>query len=322
MGADRDHVPTLICTDNAYLQHSAVCLLSLLANNPDLFFDIVVVRRPIVKLDEEKLRRSLARFLNHSLKFRVFIPPPGVSLPLNPRAHYTVDSWSRLWVEEFFADDVERILYLDGDIVVVGSITPLWRIDLDGQVLGAVDIPGAQVGVQRLGLRVEDGYFNAGVLLIDLKQWRETRILDTLLNYISAHPEQMVYTLDQDALNACLHGRKKRLDPRWNLVWTFFQDRDPVPLTGAEIEAVKREACIIHFNVSPKPWSYLCEHPRKAEYQKYLRKTEWRDFVPPDRTPINRLRNAIATILPRSAKVFLGRLKGKLPFFAHAPSRP
>jgi lipopolysaccharide biosynthesis glycosyltransferase len=236
------------------------------------------------------------------LSFREFTPPADRLLPLNPRAHYTLDNWTRLWVEQFFPEDVDRVLYLDGDIVVVGSVDPLWRIDLDGALLGAVDIPGSQRGVTNLGMRLEDGYFNSGVLLIDLRQWRETRALDTVLGYIETYPERMMHDVDQEALNACFYNCTKRLDYKWNATWPFFREPVALPLTRAEIETVRREARIIHFNGSLKPWSYFCDHPRTGEYEKYLRMTEWRDFVPQDRTVLNRLRKQASAILPEKAK--------------------
>ncbi|HTU53383.1 MAG TPA: glycosyltransferase family 8 protein [Acetobacteraceae bacterium] len=294
----------LLCSNSLFLQHAAVCLTSLLANSPDLFFDIVVVSREGEAVNEEKLQRSLAIFCNHSLRFRQFTPPPDRLLPLNPRAHYTLDNWTRLWVEEFFGADVDRVLYLDCDMVVVGSVAPLWKIDLCGALLGAVDIPGSQRGVQNLGMRDEDGYFNSGVLLIDLAQWRRTRALDTVLRYVSANPGRLP-DLDQDALNGCFHDRRMRLDYKWNVIRPFFREPGVLPLPRAEVEAVRREARIIHFNGWSKPWTYLCNHPRKAEYERYLRMTEWRDFVPPDRTVANRLRKGASTILPLGVKGFL-----------------
>jgi lipopolysaccharide biosynthesis glycosyltransferase len=296
------HVHVLLCTNALFLQHAAVCLVSLLSNNCDLFFDVVIAWRATEHLDEQKLRGSLAHFANYSLSFREFTPPAALPLPLNPRAHYTLDNWTRLWVAEFFTDDVDRVLYLDSDVVVVGSLAALWRTDLEGALLGAVDIPGSQHGIARLAMRAEDGYFNSGVLLIDLKQWRDTGALQVVLRYIAAYPRRMVFTLDQDALNACFHGRKRRLDYKWNVVCTFFEAQQSIPLTQAELEAVRREARIIHFNSNVKPWSYFCDHPRKAEYDKYLRMTEWRDFVPPDRTMINKLRKRLSAILSERTK--------------------
>jgi lipopolysaccharide biosynthesis glycosyltransferase len=304
-------VSVLMCTDAAYLQHVGVCLTSLLSNNRELFFDVVLVHRASETLDIGKLRRSLQRFANYTLTPKLFTPPSNIALPIKNillplRNNYSIDTWCRLWIEEFFADDVERVLYLDGDIVVVGSIAELWHIDLEGHLLGAVDIPGANVGVTCLGLRPEDGYFNAGVLLIDLKQWRQTHVSNTLLAHVSSHPDQLKFGLDQGVLNVCLHARKKRLDAKWNTIWTFFQERDPVPLSREAIESARRDACIIHFN-GLKPWSYFCKHPRQSEYTRYLSMTEWRDFVPPDRTLVNRMRRFGSAVLPARLKTPIKR---------------
>src|SRR5260221_8642547 len=125
-------VHLLFCSNALYLQHVGVCLTSLLVNNPGLFFNIVIVGRATEALDEEKLRRTLTRFSNHSLSFRKFAFPATRILPLNPDAHYTLDNWTRLWAGDFFASDTDRVLYLDGDIVVVGEWAPLCRTDLAG----------------------------------------------------------------------------------------------------------------------------------------------------------------------------------------------
>lgn len=303
MMAATDSVNILMCTNALFQQHVAVCLASLLANTPDLFFEIVIVTRVSEELDEDKLRRSLVRFPNNSLSFRKFELPDDLLLPLHPESHYTVDTYTRLWLGEFFPATADRVLYLDADIVVVGSIAPLWSIDLAGALMGAVDIPGSDRGVTRLAMRAEDGYFNAGVLVIDLKQWRATRAQETVVDYIRANPDRVRY--DQDALNACFYSRTKRLDYKWNVIRPFFREPLALPLKRAEIEAVRREAQIIHFNGGSKPWSYFCDHPRRAEYEKYLRMTAWQDYVPPDRTPLNRLRKGMSAILPNPVKRLL-----------------
>ncbi|MBV9481331.1 MAG: glycosyltransferase family 8 protein [Acidobacteria bacterium] len=294
----------LLCTNALYLQHAAVCLTSLLTNNPLLFFNIVVVGQSAEVLDGQRLRRSLMRFTHHSLSFKKFTFPANVTVPLNPSAHYTRDNWIRLWVQDFFSCDVDRVLYLDSDIVVIGDVAPLWNLDLQGALLGAVDIPGSDRGVTSLGLRPEDGYFNSGVLLIDLKQWRQSRALDTLLRYVEAHAD-LLLDVDQDALNACFSARTKRLDYKWNVIWSFFRDPPLIPLSASEIEGVRREARIIHFNGSKKPWNYFCDHPRRREYDRYLRMTEWRHYVPRDRTVLNVIRKNVSAILPGRIKTLL-----------------
>jgi lipopolysaccharide biosynthesis glycosyltransferase len=293
----------LMCTDALFQQHAAVCLASLLANNPELFFDIVIVARVDQELDKDKIQRSLMHFPNHLLSFQEFSLPANLLLPLRPGTHYTVDTYTRLWLGKFFPPTANRVLYLDADIVVVGSIAPLWNTDLAGNLMGAVDIPGSDRGVTLLAMRPEDGYFNAGVLVIDLEQWRATNAEEIVIDYIRANPERVRY--DQDALNACFYNRTKRLDYKWNAISPFFREPLALPLDRAEIEAVRRNAQIIHFNGGSKPWSYFCDHPRRAEYEKYLRMTAWQDYVPPDRTPLNMLRKGISTILPGPVKSLL-----------------
>lgn len=299
-------VNVLICTNVLFLQHAGVCLTSLLANNPDMFFNIAIVSQPEEDLEEGKLQRSLAQFPNQSLRFRKFAIPKYTVLPLSPLAHYTLDIYTRLWVHEFFPPGIDRVLYLDADLVVTGSIAPLWNADLGGALLGAVDIPGSDRGVAMLGMRAEDGYFNSGVLLIDVAQWRATRANEEVLAYMRANPVlggNPVF--DQDALNACFYSRTKRLDYRWNVIRPFFHAPPTLPLEPSELMTICREARIIHFNGGSKPWSYFCDHPRRSEYRKYLRMTEWRDFVPADRTPLNRMRRTVSRILPPQLKAAL-----------------
>src|SRR5256885_696875 len=85
-------VNLLLCANALYLQHAGVCLTSILANNPDLFFNVIIVGRATEVLDDEKVRRSLKRFPNHVLSFKNFTPPADRALPLNPNAHYTLDN--------------------------------------------------------------------------------------------------------------------------------------------------------------------------------------------------------------------------------------
>jgi lipopolysaccharide biosynthesis glycosyltransferase len=307
-------VNLLICTNGPYLQHAAVCLRSLLENNADLFFNIVLVGQSGERLDGEKLIASLGRRDRYSLSIKSFKPPQECVLPLNPFALYTLDIWTRLWISDFFGPEVKRALYLDGDIVVVGSIAQLWNADLGGAMLGAVDIPGSLRGVTDLGMRPEDGYFNSGVLLFDLEQWRRDHALEELLSYVSRNLERL-RDPDQDALNACFSNRRQRLDYKWNLIRPFYRHPPALALSGSILDEALADERIIHFNGRLKPWSYFSDHPRTSEYWKYLQMTAWRDFVPVDKTPINMVRKRVSKIVPMGVKTRMRTLFS--PLFSH-----
>ena len=118
-------IPTLLCINASYVQHAAVCIVSLLENNKDYAFDVVVVTTEPLGAAEEWLQKTLRRYANCRAKV-VLLNKAGRHLPVKAQ-HYTIDTYSRLWVAEFFDETVDKVLYLDSDMVVAGSIDALWK---------------------------------------------------------------------------------------------------------------------------------------------------------------------------------------------------
>ena len=105
---------------------------------------------------------------------------------------------------------MQRILYLDTDLVVADNIDDLWASEMgEDPIAGARDI---YIDQQRQG--VSGKYINAGVLLLNLKQWRAENACAKLIGYIGEHPG--LQYLDQDALNEVFAGRITILPLRWN----------------------------------------------------------------------------------------------------------
>jgi lipopolysaccharide biosynthesis glycosyltransferase len=193
--------------------------------------------------------------------FDGFSVPPGLS----PMA------FARILIPRVFAAEVERVLYLDADMLVLDDLESLWSLDLEGRVAGAVaDVPlrcardgtdsrwerpatsgdPAVAGVLdycRRQLprvpRVAD-YFNSGMLLIDLPRWRAERISERALEYLARNPQSPFG--DQDALNVGCDGRWMPLDRRWN-------DQDHLLVTVDDLPPSERPA-IVHFITTNKPW--------------------------------------------------------------------
>src|SRR6202035_5658175 len=113
--------------------------------------------------------------------------------------HYAKETYVRLWLADFFSSNIERILYLDSDIVVVGDIANLWHADIGNAVLGAVTIPGS-TRCASCGVPEQFGYFQAGVLIINLKRWRDSDVPAQLRDWIAGNYEKIV-DVDQDVLN-------------------------------------------------------------------------------------------------------------------------
>ena len=144
---------------------------------------------------------------------------------IDTQAHISRVTCGRLLLPEVLEASLTRVLYLDADVLVTGSLQPLWRTRLQGAVLGAV-VDAIDAGLQQSAAEVRDvprvqRYFNAGVLLIDLQRWRDEGISAQALAYLQAHPDTPF--TDQDALNVACDGRWLALDARWN----FLQHRIP-----------------------------------------------------------------------------------------------
>jgi lipopolysaccharide biosynthesis glycosyltransferase len=294
----------LLCCNEGYLQHLFVALTSIAEQKTRYRYHVVVVMQSgdIPRLDA-LAETALAAYPHMRVRFRLFVPDAKLVLPT--RAHYTVDIFTRLWVGEFFDATAERVLYLDSDMVIIDSLDPLWELPLSGRTLGAVSIPGSD-RCAVFAIPEAAGYFNSGVLLIDLARWRATGAFARLMDYIQTHHDKLIDP-DQDALNAVLYDDRLPLGYEWNVISPFYFPHHDLGMTEADVARVRATAKIIHFNGASKPWSFFSRHPHRDDYFRFLRLTPWRDFVPADRTPANRLRRFVSDLVPEALKRLLRR---------------
>jgi lipopolysaccharide biosynthesis glycosyltransferase len=182
---------------------------------------------------------------------------------------------------------IERVIYLDADILVRGDIKPLWDVDLCGKPLAAVQDVGYPLGHEE----IERGpYFNAGVLLMDLTQIRKGT---EELERIATKMKDSKYR-DQDVLNVYFKDQWAYLRLEWNAQGLGTYADSP----GGDRDVLRLEemvdAKIVHFTgpvrpalehvlnpyIQPctcKPWGYLGApgHPYREEWWQMLEKTNW-----------------------------------------------
>jgi lipopolysaccharide biosynthesis glycosyltransferase len=144
-------------------------------------------------------------------------------------------------------------------------------MDLGNNYLAAVEETISQDVDERLCLEGR-GYFNAGVLLLNLKAWRQQDLERAFLQFISEKAEKIKY-LDQDVLNYCSRDHWIQLDRHYN-VTHFYYDRsnyseDYFELSKSAYEALTENPSIVHFSGHKKPWIEGCDHPKKDIYFKY-----------------------------------------------------
>lgn len=278
--------------DGAYSQHLAVTLVSLLENNAHNSFDILVVTLNMAQSDRDRICALAARFGNVRLRFQPF--------DISCYSHFRIDghishaSYLRMFIADIMPDSVEKVLYLDCDIVVRHDIAPLWEVDLGDRMLGAVRNLFF-VRHEDLAMPSDADYFNAGVLLMNLKRWRRMGATASLIRFIEAHHDHL-WAHDQDALNAVFCGEILELPPRWNFQTSMlWSEPDGLGLSYRQFRRLLADPAIVHYTSPSKPWHFSNTHPYKPTYYHYLTKTPYSSFAPRDISLGSVVRRAVTT---------------------------
>ena len=167
-------------------------------------------------------------------------------------------------------NNVHKILYLDGDIICADSLRPIYETDLkDCSLVAAHDERTCDSeSFQRLKYPMENGYFGAGVLLINVDYWRKNNIQQKTLDFVFKNKEICVWH-DQDALNKILNGTVKFCHIKYNVYEHLYENENNYPaLFNNEIKEAIENPVIIHFCSGRKPWTFESRCPFTATWLK------------------------------------------------------
>jgi lipopolysaccharide biosynthesis glycosyltransferase len=268
----------VFAADEKYLKHLAVAIVSLLENNKNLILNIHLIHNGINQKKLDKLNRLVAKY-NSKLIF-LEIDDNNVK-NLYTSSYITTAAYYRLFVASFAEDDVA--IYLDCDLIVNGSIQEISNIELNGSYLGAVVDPGINVSHKiQLGMKESSEYFNSGVMLLNLKRWKQENLTRKIIKFIDEKRDIIKYH-DQDGLNAIVDGAYVRLPTKYNLQTKFIikhnKNSEEFKSLNDLSDAIKNPT-IIHFTGENKPWHFLSDHPYRKLYKYYQSMTPFRPIFP------------------------------------------
>jgi lipopolysaccharide biosynthesis glycosyltransferase len=177
-------------------------------------------------------------------------------------SHLTPVTYYRLLVPDILPEAFDRVIYMDCDVLVGRDLRPLWTLNIGEHAIGAAEDLMFDYW-SHLGINEQLGYFNAGVLLLDLKRIRDHGLFTAALEFAQTNPSALTWS-DQCALNKVFTGRWYHLDNCWNYQYSMFLE-DIHESGMAEASRLASNA-VTHFNNYDRPW--LCEsaHPLKARY--------------------------------------------------------
>ena len=254
-----DRIEIAFCFDDHLALPGAVAILSLLkARSSDV--RIHLVGDPDTRA-APLLREMAAR---HGVEIRILDASAGSVQSFDSTSDYGRPSSATYWrlLLAHLLEDVDRLIYLDADLIVRHDLGALWATELGAAPLAAVTDPWMAT-IPSTRDEFPEGYFNAGVLLLDLERWREERLSDRCISEIArlqylaelsgGGPASHQY--DQMPLNMAVRGRWHALSPTWNytsyLTPRLARELDLPPALLAEIQA---DPAIVHFLGSHKPW--------------------------------------------------------------------
>jgi lipopolysaccharide biosynthesis glycosyltransferase len=187
----------------------------------------------------------------------------------------------RLIIPQLLGENIKKVLYLDCDIMVRGSLNELFETNLSSFGIAAVEDVLSPISpmIEALGADPTFGYFNSGVLLINLEYWKENAITEKTLDFINDNLDVIQHP-DQDALNYVLNKNWKKIHSKWNFL-RGFQDRyysKEHLLKDSNKESINYPI-ILHFS-GVKPWSSRCRSIYKFEYHEIMREAGFENLIP------------------------------------------
>lgn len=259
-------------------------LLSALHRTPQADFSVHYLHDPdFPAATQQQIRSALAKHAPRLTLHFHCIPDEWVEgLPLfgfmKPGLMRPV-MWYRLFLPRLLPD-ATKVLYLDCDTLVLDSLLPLWETPLGKHALAAVTNPSwsSEQDVRwyaECGLASQEQYFNSGVMLLNLDEFRAQRWSEAVLAHGRANGHWTQYG-DQDSLVILLHAHRLRLSPRWNVMRIVALSGSSRSLfTPQQMEEAIRSPAIIHFEGSTKPWVDATKHPWGRLHARYARQLPW-----------------------------------------------
>ncbi len=262
---NNDIIKVVLAADDNYAQHLGVTMVSILENH----LSTQKIEFHILDNDISSVNIQKIKLIGQKYKVDLFFYFVSASdLDNYPKPNYLPRSaYLRILIPELLPVDINKVLYLDTDVVVLGDILELYNQALEGFSLGAVrDIMADEILRIHFDKKVRN-YFNSGVLLINLQNWRRLMLTEKVKEFILLRGKEIIRA-DQDILNSLFINDWLPLNKRFN------SDLK----RGNPNKKIEDNTIVLHYSDKVKPWQYVFYGKSQKYYLKYLKMTPWTDF--------------------------------------------
>lgn len=315
-GTDRE-VNVLYLCDNNYVVYLGVSLTSLFENNKSIHVLTVYVIEDDIVSDNKGVLNSIA--LKYGRNIIYLDMTKGIEklkelrTPLY-RGSYT--TYLKLFAFAMLPDIVHRILFIDTDSVVVGDISKIGSMDMEGRPVSAVMDNLCAPDKKCLGYSLDEPWFNMGVMLVDVDLWKK---MDCEQMIIEQMKKRCAYVAaDQNLLNISLYKQISILDPAFNVTQHFqvysyklftrlFPQKDYY--SEEAIGRAREHPVICHFErfIGEYPWHKGNVTFYSDLFDRYLEMTPWKDYEkkPADISMVLKIEKILYKLLPHDLFLYL-----------------
>ena len=245
----------LFCVNQKMLGLMSACLKSLLRSGGYGYYDVFVLHSDL----EESIQRAMERDFQERVTFHFLQVPEELFADFPETARYPRQIYYRLAAPLLLPRELDRILYLDVDVVVINSLRPFYEMDFESSYfVGCTHTREFLTKLNQARLQSDKAvaYINTGVLLMNLNVLRQVIRLEEISAYVREHEKALILP-DQDILTA-LYGDKIKLADSllYNLsdrVLNFYNGSHPKE--KRDVNWVRRNTAIIHYCGRNKPWN-------------------------------------------------------------------
>lgn len=251
-----------LITDSDYVMTTSVCVQSIVMHTVDVEVIVHICTlglsdsesRMLENLSSDKVQVKIEHFDEADFQDRFGL--------VRQKTHVTPTALLKFELP-FYFEDLNELLYLDGDLVVKDSLVDLLNIELGNNLLACSWelMPYFNFKRDHFGRSKKDFYFNSGVMLMNLRMMREDRIADLLWDTKLSCSTSIL--MDQDVFNTVCGSRTIHLPLKWNYR-TLFHGKQYIALinevTGTNYKTsdeIEQDVAIIHYaGETLKPWHY------------------------------------------------------------------
>ncbi len=259
------------CVTPNWLPPAAITLLSCALHGAEEFADLIILCAGARAVDETNLQNFNSR---HGINIKLLNVNPG-DLNEIDSGRLGVGAILRLKLNEFLPGDIERVLYIDSDVLCLQPLSELFSMNMDGFALAAVESTAmmpfinrtAEAHLKSIGMAATAPYFNSGVVLFDWTAILKTDFFKDCLAILKSRADWRFH--DQDVMNISAAGKWRKLNQKWNV-------------TKKTSDYLSLKPALRHFNGRLKPWNCGTRFGY-ATYRMYyiesLKDTAWAEFL-------------------------------------------